>query len=90
MFGDRSRSRRPDLAGLRPPGGWRAGGQTSSVILISSLDRKGVEWTSSGYNLLKDADITFPVINMGHSKAKQTLEAPPIAEEETLHFRGES
>lgn len=40
----------------------------------------GVEWTSSGYNLLKDLSFDFPVINMARSKTKLTIESPMIAE----------
>lgn len=47
---------------------------------FGSVSIKAVEWTSSGYNLLKDKAITFPIINMARSKAKLTLESPMIAD----------
>lgn len=41
----------------------------------------GVEQTTAGYELLRQLDIPFPVVNVARSDAKQALESPIIAEE---------
>jgi len=59
------------------------GGHMLEKVLDHSFGKveiKGVEWTSSGYNLLKNLKISFPVVNMARSRAKLSLESPMIAE----------
>ena len=41
---------------------------------------RAVEWTSSGYDILRRQELLFPVINMARSEAKLHLESPMIAD----------
>jgi len=53
----------------------------SNELLSDWKNIVGVEWTSSGFNRLKDMNINFPIINMARSEAKLIIESPFIAEQ---------
>jgi S-adenosylhomocysteine hydrolase len=53
----------------------------SNEVLSDWKNIVGVEWTSSGFNRLKEMNISFPIINMARSEAKLIIESPFIAEQ---------